>query len=289
MLGPVTGHPLVIAHRGASAQVAEHTLAAYELAIEQGADGLECDVRLTADGHLVCVHDRRIDRTSDGWGVVSTKTLADLRRHDFGSWAHEGGPHPSRRPLRERRVADRRLESWPGEDVVADPSGGILTLPTLLDLVTSSPRPILLAIETKHPTRYAGWVEQAVVAQLRRFGLATPARQGPHPVRVMSFSAQAVRRFRALAPGVPRVFLMDRVPLRMRAGDLPFGATIAGPDVAILREHPGYAARVRRLGGQLYVWTVDEPEDVQLCRELGAAAIITNRPGDVAEALRRTM
>ncbi len=59
------------------------------------------------------------------------------------------------------------------------PSGGILTLPTLLDLVTSSPRPILLAIETKHPTRYAGWVEQAVVAQLRRFGLANPARQGP--------------------------------------------------------------------------------------------------------------
>ena len=97
----------------------------------------------------------------------------------------------------------------------------------------------------------------------------------------MSFSAQAVRRFRALAPGVPRVFLMDRVPLRMRAGDLPFGATIAGPDIAILRAHPSYAARVRRLGGQLYVWTVDEPEDVALCRELGVAAIITNRPGDV--------
>ena len=86
---------------------------------------------------------------------------------------------------------------------------------------------------------------------------------------------------------MPRVFLMDRVPLRMRAGDLPFGATIAGPDVAILREHPGYAARVRRLGGELYVWTVDEPEDVELCRELGVAAIITNRPGPVAAALRR--
>ena len=288
MLGPVSGRPLVIAHRGASALRAEHTLAAYELAIEQGADGLECDVRLTADGHLVCVHDRRIDRTSDGWGVVSTKTLADLRRHDFGSWAQQEGPRPARRPLRERRVADRRLESWPGEDVLSDPSGGILTLPTLLDLVTSSPRPILLAIETKHPTRYAGWVEQAVVAQLRRFGLANPARQGPHPVRVMSFSAQAVRRFRALAPGVPRVFLMDRVPLRLRAGDLPFGATIAGPDIAILRAHPSYAARVRRLGGQLYVWTVDEPDDVELCRELGVAAVITNRPGDVSAAVRRT-
>jgi len=286
-LWPVSGRPLVIAHRGASAEQPEHTLAAYQLAIDQGADGLECDVRLTADGHLVCVHDRRIDRTSDGWGVVSTKTLADLRRHDFESWAEDGGPRPARRPLRERRLADRRLQSWPGEHVMSDESGGILTLPTLLDLVTSSPRPILLAIETKHPTRYAGWVEQAVVAQLRRFGLANPARQGPHPVRVMSFSAQAIRRFRTLAPGVPRVFLMDRVPLRMRAGDLPFGATISGPDVAILREHPNYAGRVQRMGGQLYVWTVDEPEDVALCRSLGVTAIITNRPGDVSAAVRQ--
>ncbi len=283
----MSGHPLVIAHRGASAEQPEHTLAAYQLAIDQGADGLECDVRLTADGHLVCVHDRRIDRTSDGWGVVSTKTLADLRRHDFESWAQDSGARPARRPLRERRLADRRRHSWPGEHVMSDESGGILTLPTLLDLVTSNSRPMLLAIETKHPTRYAGWVEQAVVAQLRRFGLANPARQGPHPVRVMSFSAQAIRRFRTLAPGVPRVFLMDRVPLRMRAGDLPFGATISGPDVAILREHPNYASRVQRMGGQLYVWTVDEPQDVELCRRLGVTAIITNRPGDVSAAVRQ--
>jgi len=287
MLWQVPGRPLVIAHRGASAHRAEHTLAAYELAVTQGADGLECDVRLTADGHLVCVHDRRIDRTSDGWGVVSTKTLADLNRHDFGSWVEEGGPRRNRRPLRERRLADRRLESWPGESVMIDPSGRILTLPTLLDLVISSPSPILLAIETKHPTRYAGWVEQAVVAQLRRFGLATPPRDGPDPVRLMSFSAQAVRRFRALAPGVPRVFLMDRVPLRLRDGALPFGATIAGPDIAILRAHPNYAAKVRRFGGQVFAWTVDEPEDVELCRELGVSAIITNRPDAVAAAVRR--
>ncbi len=283
-LGVVTSRPLVIAHRGASAERAEHTLAAYELAIAQGADGLECDVRLTADGHLVCVHDRRIDRVSDGWGVVSTKTLEDLRRHDFGSWI-EHGPGPDRRPLRDRRVAARRHSSWPGEDVVADSSGGILTLPTLLELVTSSARPVQLAIETKHPTRYAGWVEQAVVAQLRRFGLATPSRHGPHPVRVMSFSAQAVRRFRTLAPGVPRVFLMDRVPLRMRGGELPFGATIAGPDVAILRVHPGYVARVHRAGGRVHVWTVDEPADVALCQSLGVDAMITNRPGEVLAAL----
>ena len=284
ILCTVSGRPLVIAHRGASADRPEHTLAAYQLAIDQGADGLECDVRLTADGHLVCVHDRRIDRVSDGWGVVSTKTLADLSRHDYGSWVEEG-PRPARRPLRERRVEARRAQTWRPDTPYRDTSGGILTLPMLLDLVTSTPRPLRLAIETKHPTRYAGWVEQAVVEQLRIHGLLTPSRDVAHPVALMSFSQQAIRRFRVLAPGVPRVLLMDRVPLRLRTGALPFGARIAGPDVAILRAHPSYAARVQAAGGQLYVWTVDDEADVRLCRDLGVAAVITNRPADVLAAL----
>jgi glycerophosphoryl diester phosphodiesterase len=283
MLCAVPLRPLVIAHRGASAERAEHTLAAYELAIAQGADGLECDVRLTADGHLVCLHDRRIDRTSDGWGVVSTKTLDDLRRRDFGSWAEEE-PRPSRLPLRQRRVV-RRGPDWDVADPVEDPTEAILTLPMLLELVSSAPRPVRLAIETKHPTRYAGWVEEAVVDQLRHFGLATPPRGGVPRVVLMSFSAQAVRRFRTLAPGLPRVFLMDRVPLRMRAGELPFGAGIAGVDIAILRLHPRYVARVQATGRQVYVWTVDEPDDVALCRSLGVDAIITNRPAAVLDQL----
>ena len=76
----------VVAHRGASLDVAEHTLAAYERAVELGADALECDVRLTADGVLVCVHDRRVDRTSNGRGPVSTLELAELAELDFASW-----------------------------------------------------------------------------------------------------------------------------------------------------------------------------------------------------------
>ena len=283
--GAVAGRPLVIAHRGASAFRAEHTLAAYQLALDQGADGLECDVRLTADGHLVCVHDRRIDRTSDGWGVVSTKTLADLQRHDFASWV-AAGPQPKRRPLRERRrSAPARPSRWVDDPPYADATGGILTLPTLLDLITSSTRPTHLLIETKHPNRYAGWVEQAVVDQLRRFGLAAPPREGPRRVSVMSFSELAMRRFRVLAPSLPRVFLMDRVPLRMRAGELPFGARIAGPDVAILRAHPRYASRVQLAGNRLFVWTVDEPDDLRLCHELGVDAVITNRPADLVARL----
>ncbi|MCW2528677.1 MAG: glycerophosphoryl diester phosphodiesterase, partial [Pseudonocardiales bacterium] len=83
---PANQSPLVIAHRGASATVAEHTLTAYNSAIELGADGLECDVRLTRDGHLVCVHDRSVDRTSNGRGLVSELDLTGLKTLDFSSW-----------------------------------------------------------------------------------------------------------------------------------------------------------------------------------------------------------
>ena len=84
-------HPFVVAHRGASADRPEHTRAAYELALQEGADGVECDVRLTRDGHLVCVHDRRVDRTSSGTGLVSDMTLAQLRELDWGAWHSTAG------------------------------------------------------------------------------------------------------------------------------------------------------------------------------------------------------
>lgn len=82
--------PLVFAHRGSSAALPEHTLAAYLRALDEGADGLECDVRLTRDGHLVCLHDRRLERISNGRGRVSGYTLAQLDQLDFGSWGGTG-------------------------------------------------------------------------------------------------------------------------------------------------------------------------------------------------------
>ena len=87
--------PLVIAHRGASADVPEHTLAAYERAIEVGADGLECDVRLTRDGHLVCIHDRTLDRTSTGTGSVSSLTAGRAAATATSAPGTAASPRPS--------------------------------------------------------------------------------------------------------------------------------------------------------------------------------------------------
>ncbi|HEX2810036.1 MAG TPA: glycerophosphodiester phosphodiesterase family protein, partial [Kineosporiaceae bacterium] len=231
--------PSVVAHRGASATEPEHTLAAYRRAIQLGADALECDVRMTADGHLVCVHDRLVDRTSDGHGLVSTLELTQLEGLDWGSW----------KQLRQHNEAE-------SPDVVErDDRAHLLTLRTLLELVRDCGREVELAIETKHPTRYGGLVERALAEVLDEFGWARPLVGSRSPVRIMSFSLMAVRRMRQLTPDLPLVLLMDKVPLPLRDGRLPNGVSIAGIAVGILRAHPGYVRRVHRAGGQVHVWT----------------------------------
>ena len=163
----------------------------------------------------------------------------------------------------------------------------ILTLRRLLETVANHERPVELAIETKHPTRYAGLVERRLVDLLDHFGWAHPRLGRSSRVRVMSFSQLSLRRMRALAPSVQTVFLMDRVPLRYRDGVLPPGVRIAGPSIEVLRAHPRYVERVQRQGHDVHVWTVDAVADIELCRDLGVDAIITNRPRRVLDTLGR--
>lgn len=269
-----THHPIqVIAHRGASDDAPEHTLAAYRKAIEDGADALECDVRLTADGHLVCVHDRRVNRTSNGRGAVSALELAELAALDFGSWK------------------DREESESPDWDPVPGELTSVLTLERLLELVVetrAAGRPLQLAIETKHPTRWAGQVEERLLHLLKHFELDAPPADGPSPVRIMSFSARSLYRIQAAAPTLPTVYLMQFVSPRLRDGRLPAGARIAGPGMRIVRNHPGYIDRLHRAGHRVHVWTVNEPADVELCVGLGIEAIITNRPKQVLSQLGRS-
>ena len=250
--------PLVFAHRGSSRTQAEHTLEAYLLALDEGADGLECDVRLTRDGHLVCLHDSRIDRTSDGRGRVSTQTLADLDRFDFGGGGVGG----------------------------AAPRGRLLTLEGLLDVAAQAGRPVRVLIETKHPVRYGGAVETALRSLLRRHGLDRPDPSRTVQVTVMSFSINAIRRMQQLTPGVPTVMLIDVWSVPSRIGWLPQGSTIGGPGVQLLRVSPELVERLRRRGHPVYVWTVNEPDEVDLVVKLRVDGIISDRPAYVIERLR---
>jgi glycerophosphoryl diester phosphodiesterase len=80
------GVPLIVAHRGASSYAPEHTLAAYELALAQGADLIEVDLHLSADDQPVAIHDATLDRTTDGTGPVRERTARELKRLDAGGW-----------------------------------------------------------------------------------------------------------------------------------------------------------------------------------------------------------
>jgi glycerophosphoryl diester phosphodiesterase len=255
--------PLVLAHRGGAYALPEHTLGAYMRALDEGADGLECDVRLTRDGHLVCVHDRRLNRTSNGRGLVSAKTLAELDALDYGSW------HPAAVQL---------------EDVVPDLTR-LLTLDRLLGSIRDSGRRVRLLIETKHPSRYGPEVERRLVGLLRRHGLADPRPDDPVRVTVMSFAALALRRIRILAPGVPTVYLVEILPPGVGRGRLPFGARIGGPGIGLVRARPGLISTLRTAGHQTFVWTVNEEADLDLVLGLGVDGIITDRPGFVLDRL----
>jgi glycerophosphoryl diester phosphodiesterase len=248
--------PQVVAHRGSSALQAEHTLGAYVAALDEGADALECDVRLTADGHLVCVHDRSLRRTAHQPGVVSAMELAELEDLDFASWKNPWADLDDEAPD-------------------ADPEmGRVLTLRRLLETVADYPRRVEVAVETKHPTRYAGLVEKRLVRLLDEFGWA--GRESP--VRVMSFSWVALRRVRVLAPDLDLVMLVQSPTQWRRAKPFIENDWIAGPGIEMVRDHTEMVRKLRRKGSRVHCWTVNSEADLELCLELGIEAVITDRP-----------
>lgn len=256
--------PQVVAHRGSSELNPEHTLGAYLAAIAEGAEALECDVRLTRDQHLVCVHDRDLQRTAFSKSVISESTLADLASFDFSSWKHPWAD-----------LDDERNDPAPEQ--------GVLTMRRLLQLVADCDRRPELAIETKHPTRFGGQTEHALAKLLAEFdwlGVNSPA-------RVMSFSIFAVRRMQKLAPKLEQVYLIETPFAWQRAQTLLQPNWIAGPGIALVRQHPEFIRSLIKSGRRVHCWTVNSTKDIDLCLDLGIEAIITDRPGQTLKYLTR--
>lgn len=284
--------PLVFAHRGASAAYAEHTRAAYLQALADGADGVECDVHLTRDQHVVLLHDANLDRTSDGTGPVAERTLQELHYLDFSSW--KGARIPEAYGARSEQF---------------------LTLPDLLDLLRGSGRPVRLAIELKHPSPYQLKLEDRVLEVLRAEGW-DPASSALDNVAVtfMSFSPESVRHLLETVPATHVCQLVDNIDIHEIRDGLGLGpitgsaianlmkatqleaerildagtAVLAGPGIDYVREHPHTIRRWLDSGRRFRVWTVDAAEDVALCQELGIHEITTNVPARVLDQLRVT-
>ncbi|GAB3950155.1 hypothetical protein GCM10027614_50150 [Micromonospora vulcania] len=148
-------------------------------------------------------------------------------------------------------------------------------------------RPVRLLVETKHPSRYGSNVERRLVALLRQYGLADPVPGAPVQVTVMSFSPLAVRRVRELAPTLPTVLLLEVLPPWLRLGRLPFGARIAGPGIGLVRARPQLLPALRAAGNEVYVWTVNDPADLELVLAAEVDGIITDRPAHALARLDR--
>jgi len=262
----------IYAHRGSSARFAEHTRAAYLQALADGADGVECDLHLSADGALVLLHDDTVDRTSNGTGPVANLTLAQLRGLDFSSW--KGASIP------------------PEYGATAEQ---LLTLDDLLDILAGAGRAVGLAIEFKYGARFDPVLVDATLAALRVRGWTPEAPDaGMVGVSFMSFHPEAVTYLAARVPAGrlcqlleetdPAEPMAELMQQAMAAGArlLDDGvAQLAGPGVEYLRANPGNGHRWAAAGRRFRVWTVDTAEDLATCQEFGVHEVTSNHPAKI--------
>jgi glycerophosphoryl diester phosphodiesterase len=226
---------LIIAHRGASGYAPEHTLTAYKLAIEQGADFVEQDLQLTKDGVLICLHDPDLSRTTNvadvfpnrareldieepghkkrGWYTIDF-TLEEIKTLDAGSWFNRANPF------------------------AAQPSYAGLRVPTMEEAIRAVGNRAGLYIELKHYPFYksAGMDAAAKLAQiLDRHGFNSTSRSTK--ILIQSFSKESLLRMRQLAPRYSRIQLL---PMEDAGRERDSG--VVTPQLA--REVSGYAAGV---------------------------------------------
>ncbi|WP_434617033.1 glycerophosphodiester phosphodiesterase [Arthrobacter sp. A5] len=281
--------PLIYAHRGSSARFAEHTRAAYLQAIADGADGVECDLQLTSDGELVLLHDRTLDRTSNGSGPVAQWTLAELRSLDFCSWKG------ARIPAGYGGASDQ-----------------LLTFGELLDILRGAGRDIGLAVEFKYSGTAqcpAKLVDRTLEVLRLRGWLPGPSTAGNILLSFMSFNPRAMEYLAgavparhlcqliagiadadvdAVAAADPGIDAQAFAQAALAEGErlLDDGvAGIAGPGLAYVRDHADRIGRWSDAGTRFRVWTVDEPDDVRFCAGLGIEEITTNAPAQARAVL----
>lgn len=262
-----TAVPIVIAHRGASASAPEHTYAAYDRALAQGADYIELDVQRTKDGALVVIHDATLDRTARGasadcTGRVAEKTLAQLETCDAGSWFNSANPTIARTEFAGLRI------------------------PTLVDVIARYAVSARLYIETKDPESYPG-IEAELVAILRAHGIAAGSTALPR-VYIQSFSRASLQRVHELDAALPLIQL--------------FGPLSATEIISQLSDVRSYAAGVGLLKEDVsasiiapahakcllvHAYTVDDSSEMLSLLGMGVDGIFTDRPDLMREMVDR--
>ncbi len=231
-------NPLIWAHRGASGYAPENTLPAFRMAADMGADGVELDVQLTSDGEIVVCHDETVDRTSDGKGWIKDHTLAELKRMDFSY----GMPD----------YAGTRIP----------------TLEEVLDLL--EPTGLTMNIEIKTGVFFYPEIEKKTLEMIRRKGWEDR-------VIYSSFNHETLRTLRRLNPEVRTGMLYGDGLVNVASYAQFLGVCAVHPWFYNL-QYPSFPEDCMAAGLEINVWTVNEPEELQACRDAGVHAVITNYP-----------
>jgi glycerophosphoryl diester phosphodiesterase len=236
----------VIAHRGFSSRAPENTLVAIRQAIEVGADMVEIDVTVTSDGHVILLHDETLDRTTDGQGLPTEKTLDEIRRLDAGSWFGPG---------------------YAGEKI-----------PTLSEALETVKNRILINIEIKSEAVERGVVPKVAILIVEHGML--------DQVVVSSFSPEALRLMKITDPAVITATLFnkelhtDRDPLEIIMEVGSRGFNISGKRLTV-----EMVERCHKHGIPVAVYTVNEPSEMRRLIELGVDAVFTDHPDRMLEVV----
>jgi glycerophosphoryl diester phosphodiesterase len=239
--------PLNFAHRGASYEAPANTLAAFLLAVELGADGIELDVHLSRDGEVVVVHDFTLEATTDGEGPVRNKTLAELKELDAGIWF--------------------------------DPAFAGQRIPTLQEVIDAVGDRLLLNIELKTTSIRDDGLAAVVVRTIEENHLLDR-------VVVSSFNPLAIRWIKRLNPWVPVGLLYaPDMPFLLRRPWLQrlLRPEALHPHYTLVDGE--YVRRARKQGCRVHVWTADDPGEMWQLMRMNVDLIITNRPDLLRQVL----
>ncbi len=239
--------PLIFAHRGASHEAPENTLAAFLLAAELEADGVELDVQLSKDGEIVVIHDFDLESSTNGTGPVRERTLAELKELDAGGWL--------------------------------DPSYAGQQVPTLQEVIDAVGHRLLLNIELKTLSLRDDGLAAEVVRTIEDNHLLDR-------VIVSSFNPFALWRTKRLNPWIPIGLLYAPdlpLPLRYPWARHLLRLDALHPHHSLVSDRYLRWARTRGYG--VHTWTVDDPGRMWQLIRLGVELIITNRPDLLRQVL----
>ncbi len=248
---------LIWAHRGASGYAPENTLPAFQLAIDMNADGIELDVQLTKDGEIIVIHDETLDRTTNGKGWVKDHTFEEIRALD-ASYQNmmQGGEVVS---------PARKFEDY--EDL------RVPTLKEVLELI--KPSNLTINIELKTGIIFYPELERRTVELVNECGMEDR-------VIYSSFNHESIKKIREIDPSAQTGFLYADGPMGMATYGKKYGVTALHPALYNL-QFDGFVQECAVAGLDLNVWTVNEPEYVEMCKAAHVHGIITNYPDMVRE------